>query len=136
MYNGRSPVTARDIALIYGESQSAIICAMHRSERMNLVRRVSLPQDYEPDDLVYATRAIVLRELAPILDGVVFGDERRDEPVEKIHFESLVVASTTHQSPRSELPPYTGHGLSYLRLVVQLAHRANVAGFAQFKRMP
>ena len=42
MYNGRSPVTARDIALIYGESQSAIICALRRSERMHQVRRVSL----------------------------------------------------------------------------------------------
>ena len=41
MYNGKSPVTARDIAMIYGVSQSAIICAMHRSERINLVRRVS-----------------------------------------------------------------------------------------------
>ncbi len=32
---------ARDIAMIYGVSQIAIICAMHRSERINLVRRVS-----------------------------------------------------------------------------------------------
>ena len=41
MYNGRSPVTARDIAMFYGVSQSAIICAMRRSERIHLVRRVS-----------------------------------------------------------------------------------------------
>ena len=41
MYNGRSPVTAKDIAMIYGVSQSAIISAMQRSERINLVRRVS-----------------------------------------------------------------------------------------------
>ena len=72
MYNGRSPVTARDIALIYCVSQSAIICAMHRSEKINLVRRVS---------------------------------ERE-------------------------------HGPSFLRPVVQLAHRANVAGFARFERKP
>ena len=41
MYNGRSPVTAKDIANFYGVSHSAIICAMRRSERINLVRRVS-----------------------------------------------------------------------------------------------
>lgn len=41
MYDGRSPVTARNIAIIYGVSQSAIICALRRSERIQLVRRVS-----------------------------------------------------------------------------------------------
>ena len=95
-----------------------------------------MAEDFDPDDLVYATRAVVLHELAPILDGVVFGDERRVEQVEKIQFGLLVVANATRQLPRSELPPYTGHGLSFLRLFVHLAHRANVAGFARFKRKP
>jgi hypothetical protein len=41
MYDGKSPVTARDIAMFYGVAQSAIICAMRRSESIHLVRRVS-----------------------------------------------------------------------------------------------
>ena len=63
--------------------------------------------------------------LAHILDRDILCVERRDEPVEKFQFESLVVANATRLSPRSELPPYAGHGPSFLRLVVHLAHRAN-----------
>ena len=95
-----------------------------------------MAEDLDPEDLKYATHAVVLHELAPILDREVLCDERRVEQVEKIHFESLVVANATRQSPRSELPPNTGHGPCFLRLVVYLAHRANVAGFARFERMP
>ena len=95
-----------------------------------------MAEDLDPEDLKYATHAVVLHELAPILDREVLCDERCVEQVEKIHFESLVVANATRQSPRSEVPPYAGHGPSFLRLVVHLAHRANVAGFARLKRMP
>jgi len=36
--------------MIYGVSQSASICAMHRSERINLVRRVQFQMDWPPPE--------------------------------------------------------------------------------------
>ena len=94
-----------------------------------VINDIALAEDFDPEDLEYATRAVVLHELAHILDRDVLCVERRDEPAEKIQFESLVVANATRQSPRSERPPYAGHGPSFLRLVVHLSHRANAAGF-------
>ncbi len=94
-----------------------------------MINDIALVEDFDPKDLEYATRSVVLHELAHILDLAQLCDERRDEPVEKIQFESLVVANATRQSPRSALPPYAGYGPSFLRLVVHLAHRTNVAGF-------
>jgi hypothetical protein len=94
-----------------------------------LINDIALAEDFDPEDLEYATQAVVLHELAHILDRAVLCEERHDEPVEKIQFESLVVAHATRQSPRLKLPPYTGHGPSFLQLVVHLAHRADVDGF-------
>ena len=94
-----------------------------------MINDIALAEDFDPEDLEYATRAVVLHELAHILDRALLCEERHDEPVEKIQFESLVVSHATRQSPRLELPPYAGHRHSFLRLVVHLAHRANVAGF-------
>ncbi len=74
-----------------------------------VINDIALAEDFDSEDLEYATRAVILHELAHILDRAVFCDERRDEPVEKLQFESRVVANATRQSPRSERPPYAGH---------------------------
>lgn len=49
-----------------------------------VINDIALAEDFDSQDLEYATRADVLHELAHILDRAVLCDERRDEPVEKL----------------------------------------------------
>ncbi|MEQ1826532.1 MAG: hypothetical protein ABL921_11330 [Pirellula sp.] len=93
-----------------------------------VINDLALAEDFDPIDLEYATLAVILHELAHILDRPVLCDDRRDAPLEKIQFESLVLADSIQKAPRSELPPYAGHGPSFMRLVIHLAHRANLVG--------
>jgi hypothetical protein len=41
----------------------------------------------------------------------------------------MVRSDVSQQPKRSDLPHYYGHRLSYIRLVIYLAHRATLAGF-------
>ncbi|MEQ1829436.1 MAG: hypothetical protein ABL921_25960 [Pirellula sp.] len=93
-----------------------------------VINDLALAEDFDPIDLEYATVAVILHELAHILDRPVLCDDRGEEPLEKIQFESLVLADAIQRSPRSELPPYAGHEASFVRLVIHLAHRANLVG--------
>lgn len=48
-----------------------------------VINDIALAEDFDPEDLEYATHAVVLHELAHILDRAQLCDERRDEPRRK-----------------------------------------------------
>ena len=93
-----------------------------------LINDLALAGDYEPEDLEFVVPALVLHELAHILDRPALFEDRTGVAPNKLLFESLVVADATKRPVRSDLPAYYGHEASFIRIAVHLCHRASLAG--------
>jgi len=93
-----------------------------------VVNDIGLAEDYELEDLAYIVPAYVLHELAHILDRPTLYEDRTGVDPNKLLFESLVVANVGERPQRDDLPPYFGHGHSFIRIALHLCHRAQQTG--------
>jgi hypothetical protein len=90
-----------------------------------VVNDLALLADVHPEDLENVTLGTIVHELAHILDRPALYDERRDVEPDRIQFESLVLAEAiTRPRPTPQVPPYHGHGASFIRIALHLRHRA------------
>lgn len=107
-----------------------------------VINEIGIVEDFGEEVLEHATTNIVLHELAHMLDrpalyyvrkdagsGQMHIGDPTDECPDRLHFDSLVLIESSKQPPRSDLPPYHGHGLSFIRTVIHLAYRATLVGF-------
>lgn len=93
-----------------------------------LINDLALVDDYDPEDLQFVVPALVLHELAHILDRPALFEDRTGVDPNKLLFEALIIANATKRPPRDDLPAYYGHGASFIRIVLHLCHRASLAG--------
>jgi hypothetical protein len=107
-----------------------------------VINEICVVEDFGEEVLERATTNIVLHELAHMLDRpalyyvrnavasgqIQFGDPT-DECPDRLHFDSLVLIKSSKKPPRSDLPQYHGHGISFIRIVIHLAYRATLVGF-------
>lgn len=93
-----------------------------------VINDVALTSDLHPADLRYVVPALVVHELAHILERPTLYEDRTGVDPERIQFEALVVADAGTRPPRVDLPAYFGHGESFIRTALHLCHRAETAG--------
>lgn len=94
-----------------------------------VVNDIGIAEDYPSEDLEYAIIGIVLHELAHILDRPALYDERDCDDPDRLQFDAMVLTDVSQRAARSDLPLYFGHGPTFIRIVIHLAHRATLAGF-------
>jgi hypothetical protein len=94
-----------------------------------VVNDIGIAEDYPAEDLEYAIIGIVLHELAHILDRPALYDERDCDDPDRLQFDAMVLTDVSQRAARSDLPLFFGHGPSFIRFVIHLAHRATLAGF-------
>jgi hypothetical protein len=80
------------------------------------------------DDAAYWFNAIVLHELAHVLVRPALFEDRSSDSPDKIKFEALCMGSITSQPETVAGPPYRGHEAPFIRSVLHLRHRAEMAG--------
>jgi hypothetical protein len=109
-----------------------------------VINEIGIVEDFGEEVLEHVTTNIVLHELAHMLDRPAlysirndasaessqFGKTPTDECPDRLHFDSLVLIESSKKPPRIDLPLYHGHGLNFIRIVIHLAYRATLAGFA------
>lgn len=94
-----------------------------------VVNDIGIAEDYLAEHIEYATIGVVLHELAHILDRPALYDERDCNDPERLQFDAMVLSDVSQRPAHSDLPLYFGHGPSFIRIGIHLAHRATLAGF-------
>lgn len=90
-----------------------------------VINDLALLADVYPEDLEEITLGTIIHELAHILDRPALYEERPNVEPAKLKFESLVLADAiARPRPTVKVPPYHGHGASFIRIVLHLRHRA------------
>jgi hypothetical protein len=90
-----------------------------------VINDLALLADVHPEDLEEITLGTIVHELAHILDRPALYENRPNVEPAKLKFESLVLADTIiRPRPTVPVPPYYGHGASFIRIVLHLRHRA------------
>jgi hypothetical protein len=94
-----------------------------------VINDIAIAEDYADEDFEYFIHCLALHELGHILDRhELYDNEDCDDP-NRLQFDAMVLSDVSQRPGRSDLPLYYGHGLSYIRLVIHLAHRSTLAGF-------
>ena len=110
--------------------RDAIGPAWHGRGPCLVVIDVALAADAHPDDFEYLVRAVVLHELAHILERPALVTDRTGVQPARIQFEALAVADAVSRPELAEQPAYRGHEARFIRTVLHLRHRAAEAGVA------
>jgi hypothetical protein len=77
------------------------------------------------NDLEETVLGTIIHELAHILDRPALFEDRPNIEPAKLKFESLVLADAiTRPKPTVQVPPWYGHGASFIRIALHLRHRA------------
>jgi hypothetical protein len=91
-----------------------------------VVNDIMLRED-QPDDFAYWFSAIVLHELAHVLERRALFDDRAGEDPMKLKFEAICLSKIAAEPEAVAGPPYRGHEAPFIRTVLHLRHRAAMA---------
>ncbi|HAN97031.1 MAG TPA: hypothetical protein DCQ98_06165 [Planctomycetaceae bacterium] len=95
-----------------------------------VINDLGIAEDFEVDDHAYVITALVLHELAHMLDRPALFDQQGCDDPNRLKFDAMVLAETSQRAALGGVPAYWGHGPSFLRIAIHLAYRACRAGFA------
>lgn len=115
--------------------QDHIHCWLGRGPCL-VLNDVVLAEEYEPADMTYLMQAYALHELGHILNRPKPYRDCSGVSPERIQFERLVLADVLRCAPAADLPAYFGHEASFIRIVLHLRHRAELAGVCIAPALP